>query len=316
MKSATAKFLFSMTAATLLALNANAQSSSGPIKIGIVQAQTGALADAFGIPTTEGAILALEQINAKGGIGGRKLEAIVRDDRTSIQPTVIATQEIARDPDIIAMIGPSTSGASMAIRQIINQNTLPELTVAYGTALTREDFKYFYRVGPSLDMGNQALLNAIKKRRGDGQKLATLAETLRLVGSRVPLLIEIKAPDRHVVRLCAAVRRALEGYRGQAAVMSFNPEIGRWFGRHAPRIVRGLVVTEQDKRGVKGRIERHLALWRARPDFLAYDIRDLPSRFAAGQRRRGIKVLTWTVRSEDELARAAAHADQIIYEAI
>jgi glycerophosphoryl diester phosphodiesterase len=151
---------------------------------------------------------------------------------------------------------------------------------------------------------------------GDGQKLATLAETLRLVGSRVPLLIEIKAPDRHVVRLCAAVRRALEGYRGQAAVMSFNPEIGRWFGRHAPRIVRGLVVTEQDKRGVKGRIERHLALWRARPDFLAYDIRDLPSRFAAGQRRRGIKVLTWTVRSEDERARAAAHADQIIYEAI
>ena len=29
-------------------------------------------------------------------------------------------------------------------------------------------------------------------------------------------------------------------------------------------------------------------LWRARPDFLAYDIRDLPSRFAAAQRRRGL----------------------------
>jgi len=149
---------------------------------------------------------------------------------------------------------------------------------------------------------------------GTGQRLATLAETLRLIGSRVPLLIEVKAPDRHVGRLCASVRRALEGYRGTAAVMSFNPEIGRWFARHAPRIVRGLVVTEQDKKGPKGRIERHLALWRSKPDFLAYDIRDLPSRFAAAQRRRGVPTLTWTVRSETDRACASVHADQIIYE--
>lgn len=151
---------------------------------------------------------------------------------------------------------------------------------------------------------------------GGGQRLETLGDTLRLIGSRVPLLIEIKAPDRHVGRLCAAVRRSLEGYRGPAAIMSFNPEIGRWFARHGPRIVRGLVVTEQEKKGLKGRIERHLGLWRARPDFLAYDIRDLPSRFAAAQRRRGIRVLTWTVRSDAERARAANFADQIIYETI
>lgn len=161
------------TASAVFAVAAQAQ--TGPIKVGIVQAQTGALADAFGIPTMEGALLAMEQINAKGGIGGRRIEAVVRDDRTSIQPTVIATQEIAREADLVAMIGPSTSGAAMAIRSIINENKIPELTVAYGTALTRENFQYFYRVGPSLDMGNQALLNAVRKARGDGQKLATLS---------------------------------------------------------------------------------------------------------------------------------------------
>jgi branched-chain amino acid transport system substrate-binding protein len=155
--------------------SAVAQTATGPIKIGIVQAQTGALADAFGIPTMEGALLAMEQINAKGGISGRKIEAVIRDDRTSIQPTVIALQEIVRDDDLLAMIGPSTSGAAMAIRGIINESKLPELTVAYGPALTRENFDYFYRVGPSLDMGNQALLNAVKKARGDGQKFATLS---------------------------------------------------------------------------------------------------------------------------------------------
>jgi branched-chain amino acid transport system substrate-binding protein len=152
-----------------------AQAADGTIKIGIVQAQTGALADSFGIPSAEGAVLAMEQINAKGGIGGRKFEAVTRDDRTSIQPTVIAFQELVRDSDLLAIIGPTTSGAGMAVRQIINDNTLPELSIAYGTALTQSNFKYYYRVGPSLATGNQALLNAIQKHRGDGQKLATLA---------------------------------------------------------------------------------------------------------------------------------------------
>jgi hypothetical protein len=50
------------------------------------------------------------------------------------------------------------------------------------------------------------------------------------------------------------------------------------------------------------------------PDFLAYDIRDLPSRFAAGQRRRGLPVATWTVRSAEEQERALAHADTAILE--
>ena len=95
--------------------------------------------------------------------------------------------------------------------------------------------------------------------------------------------------------------------------MSFNPEVGHWFARHAPERLRGLVVTEQGRRW-RGWLERRLALWRSKADFLAYDIRDLPSRFAEAQRRRGLPVLTWTVRTLADRARAAEHADQIIYE--
>ncbi len=88
-------------AGILFSAAAGAQTATGPIKIGIVQAQTGALADSFGVPSSEGAILAMEEINARGGIGGRMLEAVSRDDRTSIQPTVIAFQELARDQDLL-----------------------------------------------------------------------------------------------------------------------------------------------------------------------------------------------------------------------
>ena len=149
---------------------------------------------------------------------------------------------------------------------------------------------------------------------GSDETLPRLDTMLTLVGSQVPLLIEIKAAGAQVGRICLAVRRALEGYRGAVGVMSFNPEIGHWFGAHAPRIARGLVVSEEGKHGFKGRVERHLALWRARPDFLAYDVRDLPSRFAAAQRTRGLAILTWTVRGENAGKLAAEHADAPIYE--
>jgi hypothetical protein len=59
---------------------------------------------------------------------------------------------------------------------------------------------------------------------------------------------------------------------------------------------------------------RRLALWRAKPDFLAYDVRDLPSAMSVRARGRGMPVFTWTCRGDDDRARAAEHADQMIYE--
>jgi glycerophosphoryl diester phosphodiesterase len=149
---------------------------------------------------------------------------------------------------------------------------------------------------------------------GSGETIPTLAEILTLVAGRVPLLIEVKTPERDVAGLSRSVAEALAGYVGPVGVMSFNPEVGRWFARNAPGRLRGLVVTEAGRRW-RGLYERRLALWRARPDFLAYDIRDLPSRFATAQRLKGMPVLTWTCRTMTDRARAAEHASQIIYEA-
>jgi glycerophosphoryl diester phosphodiesterase len=148
---------------------------------------------------------------------------------------------------------------------------------------------------------------------GTQDRIPSLAQTLALIDGQAPLLIEVKSPGRHVDTLSRAVLRAITPYKGPVAVMSFNPEIGRWFAAHAPTVLRGLVVTEAGKKW-RGWLTRRLALWRCKADFLAYDIRDLPSRFAAAQRARGLPTLTWTCRSDAQRATAAAHADQIIYE--
>ena len=150
---------------------------------------------------------------------------------------------------------------------------------------------------------------------GGADTIPSLRQVLDQVAGQVPLLIEVKSrKGTRVPALCLAVRRVLEGYKGPHAVMSFDPQVSRWFATYAPLTVRGLVVTEENTKSLLGRVMRRISLWAAKPDFLAYDIRDLPSRFAAGQRRRGLPVLTWTVRSGEHLDRAADHADAPIAE--
>ena len=150
---------------------------------------------------------------------------------------------------------------------------------------------------------------------GSSETIPTLRQVLGLIAGRVPVLIEIKSRrSQRVAALCLAVRRVIEGYTGPHAVMSFDPRVSRWYWQHSPHTVRGLVVSEGEDRALPGKVRRHLALWQGKPDFLAYDIRDLPSSFAAAQRRRGLPVATWTVRTAEQRERAAVNADAEIFE--
>lgn len=151
----------------------------------------------------------------------------------------------------------------------------------------------------------------------DGGTIPTLATLLARCGGTTSLLVEIKVDGKDVAPLCRAVAHDLKRWpEAPIAVMSFNPWVGRWFARYAPHQLRGLVVTQQGKPYLRGAIERTLALWSAKPDFIACDIRDLPSPFATHARKTGMPMLSWTVRSEEEHDRAARHVDQIIFERV
>ncbi|MFD1949544.1 glycerophosphodiester phosphodiesterase family protein [Sphingomonas arantia] len=149
---------------------------------------------------------------------------------------------------------------------------------------------------------------------GTDETIPTLFQLLARTLGRVPLLIEVKTPATDILPICRAVARELDGYRGPAAVMSFHPGVARWFWRNVPAIPRGLIVSEEDRHGPTHDARRTLALAHAKPDFLAYDIRSLPSPFAARCRARGMPVLTWTVRDAAAERIAAAHADEVIFE--
>lgn len=168
-------------------------------------------------------------------------------------------------------------------------------------------------VAGRVDSLDRATLAGIRLKRS-GETIPTLEEILALVGARTPVLIEIKSERRPELRLCAAVASALRDFGGNAAVMAFDPRLLRWFARRAPDILRGLVVSEQGRKNIRGLLGRRLAILFGRPDFLAYDVRSLPSPLAAQARERGLPILTWTVRDARDREKAALHADQIIHE--
>ncbi|NTZ43685.1 glycerophosphodiester phosphodiesterase [Altererythrobacter sp. SALINAS58] len=151
---------------------------------------------------------------------------------------------------------------------------------------------------------------------GGNDAIAPLGEVLRQIAGRVPVLVEIKSrANLPHGPICHSVSRAIvSSPSSNIAVMSFDPRVGAWFARFAPGIPRGLVVTEEGERGWQGRLKRSLAMRHARPDFLAVDIRDLPSAFAARHRAAGMPILSWTVRSPELRERAALHADAPIAE--
>lgn len=142
-----------------------------------------------------------------------------------------------------------------------------------------------------------------------------LADLLDLVAGRVPILVEVKSrPDFALPAACMAIAKAIAGYGGPLAVMSFDPRMGEWFARNAPDAVRGLVITDTLDHGYKSAWRSPHALERAAPDFLAADVRDIPNAITHLWREAGRPLLTWTVRTPETRVRGTAHADALIAE--
>jgi glycerophosphoryl diester phosphodiesterase len=146
---------------------------------------------------------------------------------------------------------------------------------------------------------------------GTADRAPRLAEMLELVAGRVPLVIELKGIPGHDDGLVQAVARELEGYRGKAAIMSFDHWLIRDFRRDAPGIPAGLTAWGEKEH----EIEAHFSMLAHGIDFVSYGIAHLPNRFISFVRGRlNMPVITWTVRDETAVQATFAHADQMTFE--
>ncbi|MBT4498978.1 MAG: ABC transporter substrate-binding protein [Gemmatimonadetes bacterium] len=91
-----------------------------PIKIGAIFAVTGG-ASFLGAPESKTAQMLVDEVNAKGGIAGRKIELLIKDSGANPEKAISFTKQLIEEENVFAIIGPSTSGESMKIKGICNE---------------------------------------------------------------------------------------------------------------------------------------------------------------------------------------------------
>ena len=150
------------------------------------------------------------------------------------------------------------------------------------------------------------------------EKIPTLEEVLDLVGDRVPLVVELKGESSDTA-LCDAAMPILEKYGTRYCIESFNPLLVARYGKLAPHVMRGVLVTkfkrDGEDRGALGAVLQNLLLnFLARPDFIA--ARHLYGRYFPIWlcRRLGAATVAWTIRTRQEYDTARDDFDAYIVE--
>jgi branched-chain amino acid transport system substrate-binding protein len=122
----------------------------GPIRIGVINSLTGPYT-AYADPVRDGLLLAQEQINAKGGIRGRKVELVVEDDYGDAQRAAAAFEKLAA-AKVPVVIGPITAAGSKAVAPLANRSRIVMLSpIAHSPELTRAG-RYVFLVVPTTDV--------------------------------------------------------------------------------------------------------------------------------------------------------------------
>lgn len=152
--------------------------------------------------------------------------------------------------------------------------------------------------------------------------IPTFEEFLHTLSGLSPLLLEIKnVPEADTDAFIAQISAAMEGYRGEYAVQSFQPSYVKAYKRLRKSIPCGILATGTSTKAdfggsplwrLKAFAVKHMSLNASvKPDFISYHFADLPTRETT--RFKGPK-LAWTIRSPQDEEYARKYADNIIFE--
>lgn len=101
--------------------------AGGTIKVGVYGSLTGTTAT-FGESTKNGVTLATDELNAAGGIGGKKIELRIEDDQSKAEEAATAVQKLIAQDRVVALIGEVASSRSLAAAPIAQQNGVPMIS--------------------------------------------------------------------------------------------------------------------------------------------------------------------------------------------
>jgi branched-chain amino acid transport system substrate-binding protein len=118
------------------------------LKVGAILAVTGPAAF-LGGPEVRTIEMLADEVNQAGGINGNKIELIVKDSGGSPEKAISFAKQLIEEEQVVAVIGPSTSGESMAVKKLFEESRTPLLSCAAAEVIVNPVASYVFKTPQS-----------------------------------------------------------------------------------------------------------------------------------------------------------------------
>ena len=149
--------------------------AAAPIKIGALFAVTGPAAF-LGEPERNTALMVVEEINKAGGIKGRKLELIVYDTAGDATKAVQLATKLIKNDKVSAIIGPSTTGESMAVIPVVERERIPLISCSAGSKITEPVKKWVFKTAQNDSLAVGRIYEQLQKQKLTAVSLLTVSD--------------------------------------------------------------------------------------------------------------------------------------------
>ncbi|MBI4685420.1 MAG: ABC transporter substrate-binding protein [Nitrospirae bacterium] len=136
--------LFVLAVFLMIALTVAPAAAKDTIKVGAILGVTGP-ASFLGAPEAKTLEMLVDDINKKGGVKGKKIELIIKDSSASPEKAISFAKQLIEEDKVFAIIGPSTSGETMKIKNIAEEGKTILLSCAAAEVIVNPVAKYVFK---------------------------------------------------------------------------------------------------------------------------------------------------------------------------
>jgi len=167
-------FIYLLAAAVTLLFSSNVLAAD-PIKIGALFAVTGPAAF-LGEPERNSAKMVVDEINKAGGVKGRKLELVVYDTAGDATKAVQLATRLIKDDKVVAIIGPSTTGETMAVIPVAEKEQIPLISCSAGSKITDPVKKWVFKTAQNDSLAVGRIYEYLQKNRQTNVAILTVSD--------------------------------------------------------------------------------------------------------------------------------------------
>ena len=169
------RFLMSFLLLTVTLAWSGVGMAAQPIKIGALFSVTGP-PSFLGEPERNAAQMVADQINKAGGIKGRPVQLVVYDTTGDATKAVQLANKLIKDDKVVAIIGPSTTGETMAVMPVVEKAGIPLISCSAGRKITEPVNKWVFKTAQNDSLAVTKIYEHFQKKKLTKVALLTVSD--------------------------------------------------------------------------------------------------------------------------------------------